>query len=1378
MLGKLGPQNFKLKRWWRRLFILMASLAMLFVLGHLTIRFWLWPQVETSKPTIERLIGARLGSEVEIDQLTVAWVGLRPSFQIEGFRFTYPSKNKIPNLAPPLEIKQIKGELSWLTLYHLKPYFARIDFDDARIEIRRDKKGNISIAGVDLKNDPSDFSAENWLLDQDQISINNAQIIWQDLARNPIPISIQLDRFVLTNGIRRHHGELVLQSPWHKQPLQLQANFTHYLAREAGNWRHWDGEFSWILSGLNLSQLSQDFKLPIYSVAGLLSSKGKLVLDGGKPESSAIEFNGEQIQLQTMKEKEGLGFGRIELNLTQTSAGKIFLLTTKNLAWRDLQSPSNSVLKKIGPMTFKWRTSEKNAELKEFGFSAPSIQIADLTLFAKNLPLPKKLSQLIANARASGELQNIDLSWVENKSPLPLPLPLPLPSSWLGEAQLDLKLSAKLVDLSFNTPYKALPSVAHLTGTLLTTEKAGSLTLDSQHLALQINNFLSDPKIQFDQASGILEWKKNKTNWEISGKKMQLENIDLASNFSATYLLKGPKEADFLTLDMNFARAAMPQIHRYLPIAMDAETKAFLAKAFTTGEVKNGVIHIKGDPTEIPYAKPQVGEFSVNLPVVNATLIPDPLLPINEGKWPSFSAVNGQVTIQQTKLDIAIEQAKYNAVNLQQFTASIANMSAAKPILQIKGEAQGDIAQMFAYLQPTPVLINHDQLSKNLKVSGPAVLKLDLQIPLATSAETLIDAELILNQNRSQWGDFPPMENIRGTLRLRDEKAEFEDVSANFIGGTVKITSAFDKVNKKLFVLSGSANSEIIKTYLTTNKLATNPFLNALSGKFNYTGTIAATKLAVDFNLNLDLQNLGFSVPAPFKKDIGTVLQAELNVHSTPGDKTKPHIVDWSGRIGDLISAQGTLTDGEPPRQSIGVGVVAPKPTNGTNISLQLAELNADSWQTFLSNLGSNEAINSNAIDLSDMAIDQINGQIKNFIFLNRTWPDLNITASNKNNNLITRIISPALAGQVDLQINSASGKPNRVSGKLNYLHVPPANAANPAVNSAMNLANQALTPASNQKKIRLLPDLDLTIVDFTWAKGQLGIATLKASNQGDRFHIDSFTVSNPEAKVSITGKWFDVAQAGNEHTSLDVESDVSNLGVIISRWGNPNQIEGGAGKLTAKLDWQGSPFEPQWSSIAGQLDIDFSSGRLLEVDTGAVQLLNVLSLQSLLKFASFNETTTAGNLTSKGTAFNRITSSFNIRNGVARTNQFNMELNQAQVFMSGLISIPNQTQDLRVTIFPTLDATTGALALVAINPIAGLAALVGQYLLTNRINKAMQTDYLIQGSWQTPEIIPLNQQGQPLDPSIMDSIRKRNLLREQQEPAAAPLPRVSTSAQ
>ena len=159
MLGKLGSQSFKLKRWWWRLFSLMAALGVLFILGHLTIRFWLWPQVETSKPAIERFIGARLGVQVEIDQLTVAWTGIRPSFQIQGLRFIHPSKKRMQSAAPLLEIKHIAGELSWLTLYHLKPYFQRLEFADAHIQMRRDQSGNITIAGIDLKSSPNDFSA-------------------------------------------------------------------------------------------------------------------------------------------------------------------------------------------------------------------------------------------------------------------------------------------------------------------------------------------------------------------------------------------------------------------------------------------------------------------------------------------------------------------------------------------------------------------------------------------------------------------------------------------------------------------------------------------------------------------------------------------------------------------------------------------------------------------------------------------------------------------------------------------------------------------------------------------------------------------------------------------------------------------------------------------------------------------------------------------------------------------------------------------------------------------------------------------------------------------------------------------------------------------
>jgi hypothetical protein len=46
-----------------------------------------------------------------------------------------------------------------------------------------------------------------------------------------------------------------------------------------------------------------------------------------------------------------------------------------------------------------------------------------------------------------------------------------------------------------------------------------------------------------------------------------------------------------------------------------------------------------------------------------------------------------------------------------------------------------------------------------------------------------------------------------------------------------------------------------------------------------------------------------------------------------------------------------------------------------------------------------------------------------------------------------------------------------------------------------------------------------------------------------------------------------------------------------------------------------------------------------------------------------------------------------------------------------------------------------------------------------------MQTDYLVQGSWENPEVVPLDQKGQPLDAKTLETIRTKNLLKEQTKP-------------
>ena len=271
--------------------------------------------------------------------------------------------------------------------------------------------------------------------------------------------------------------------------------------------------------------------------------------------------------------------------------------------------------------------------------------------------------------------------------------------------------------------------------------------------------------------------------------------------------------------------------------------------------------------------------------------------------------------------------------------------------------------------------------------------------------------------------------------------------------------------------------------------------------------------------------------------------------------------------------------------------------------------------------------------------------------------------------------------------------------------------------------------------------------------------------------------MNNPQGNTNVTGQWSGVTANSPEHTALNINIDVKDAGQIIAHWTNQKSVEGGQGQVGANVEWDGSPLNPNYETLSGKANLNLTKGRLLEVNTNGAKLLDVLSLQSLFRFATFDLKGSVGSIATQGTPFNSIDSNFEIASGLAQTKQFNMILDQARVAMSGQINIPKQTQDLRVTIFPTIDATAGSLAAFAINPIVGLGALIGQFLITNQINRNLQSDYLVQGSWEDPEVIPLDQKGQPIDTNTMNRIRSKELLREQTKPSYNNSPNSSTSA-
>ena len=1368
MLQKIIPSRLKsvfAKRpqgsggpWRKRALILVGLTAALFVLGHLTVRFVIWPQVEKSKASIEKLIGARIGVDASIDKLQVSWKGIRPDFEIEGLRF-----NGKGTTEPTLQVQKISGELSWNSFYHLAPHFHELHLEGAQIYAQRNQKGIISIAGITTDSNSTDYGFENWLFSQNNIDIKDVKVIWDDQLNKKSISNIDIQTLSLSNGIRRHTGKLQTTTPWTSGPLELEVNFVPHIGGQAGNWRDWIGTVSWNLTDLNLDRLSKEFALPLSTLEGKLSTNGKLKIDNGKPDGGEAFIAADNLVIQLSKGEDAIALGRLETNLSQETDSGLISVTTQNFAWRDTDSPKTAPLESLSPMTFRWRPPAADGEIKEFGFSSPKISVDDVALFALNLPLSKKVHQWIKASKADGELQNLDISWSESKSPLSA---LNIPGGWFKSNKIDFSISAKLIDLSFVGINKSMPTVSNLSGFLSANQNQGSFSVNSSNLDLEINGLLADPKIQLDQANGQINWSKSKGNWVISTKNLSLSNPEIATNLNINYVIGGPKNPDSMSLDMDFSKAKLVSAYRYLPVSMDKDTQTYLSKAFAGGMIQNGSLHIKGDPNGIPFPKGVDGEFSLKLPIAGATFSPVPTSSGNQGAWPAFTNVNGVIAMQNSNFTVDISKANYKQVALNQFHAEIPNVSAKQLVLSVNGNAQGEAPQMLDYLFASPVGKKQVKLEKNLQISGPANLVLGLKLPLSGSGNSNTDIQLDFPGNKLQWSDLPPFENLKGKIRITEVNPEFEDVTANFLGGSIKITSTPGGQGNQSFNISGDIAAGFIKNYFSNNAgPQTTALMQAMNGSAKYEGAINFNKGGSETSLKLDLHDWASSAPAPLKKPARSPMLGQVTIRTNASSdlSTGAGRISWNGKIGDQYYVQGELGKDDEIRQAIGIGAPANLPQQGTQFHIAATELNLDAWQDFLSSQNKNRATpKSSNQGVSNL---QISGQVKKLGLFDRIWPDFNLSANNKNNAWQIKVSSPAITGNLQYQEPSNTDSSGLISGRLTQLKIPDANPS--PVNTKKPSPKKTL--GSNKVEPSAIPSLDISIDDFLWSKAQLGQVKLKSKTSGNILKIESLQISNPQGDSTISGQWRGATQADVERTELNANLDVKDAGQIIAHWTNQKSVENGQGQVGANAQWEGSPFAPKYETLSGKANLNLTKGRLLEVNTSGAKLLDVLSLQSLLRFATFDLKGSLGNIVTKGTPFNSIDAVFDINAGIAQTKQFSMVLDQARVAMNGQINIPKQTQDLRVTIFPTIDATAGSLAAFAINPIVGLGALVGQYLITNQINRNLQSDYLVQGSWENPEVIPLDQKGQPIDSKTLDQIRSKDLLKEQVKPSPNP---------
>jgi len=256
------------------------------------------------------------------------------------------------------------------------------------------------------------------------------------------------------------------------------------------------------------------------------------------------------------------------------------------------------------------------------------------------------------------------------------------------------------------------------------------------------------------------------------------------------------------------------------------------------------------------------------------------------------------------------------------------------------------------------------------------------------------------------------------------------------------------------------------------------------------------------------------------------------------------------------------------------------------------------------------------------------------------------------------------------------------------------------------------------------------------------GRVEVTARRDGADWRIGKLAVVNPEGSLAGSGAWRVGADA---RTSLKLSLESSDLGKLLERFGRPDRVVGGTGKVEGTLSWSGGPLALQFPSLSGELSLNAEKGQFPQIQSGFGRVLSLVSLN-------------LSEATAKGYQFDSATASLQIAAGVLSTQDMKLRSAAAEVSMAGNIDLAQSTQDLRVKVVPSMRrGVTAAVGLV--HPVIGVGVAVAQGVLKDPVGQIFASEYHVTGSWNDPQVEKL-----PPPPSPPRA--------EQLEGAAPPMPK------
>ena len=1327
----------------RVLWVLVSAWALL-VLVWGSLHLFIVPRIDDFRPVLQRQASHTLGLRVEIAKVSVLGGWWAPQLRIQDVQI-FDSQGR-----EALRLPQVDVVVSARSLIRGK--FEQLVIDQPELDIRRDMQGHIWVAGIDTAQ-PSDGAGPDWFFSQPEFLIRDGVLHWRDELRDSPELSLS-------------HVDVVMQNSWHQhlmrvdvtppvdlgQRLSVQGKFSQNPLQRSGDLRLWSGELFANAPDVDLSSLRQwlrfDKGIAIYEGKGGVRVwtdwvQGQLTGVTADMALDAVDARlGDSLKPLVLRHVSGRIGAKWLDGETEINSQDLVFDTQEGERWPG------------GVLRLNWQGDDFRAG----NLTADRLDLDALAQISQRLPLPENLRAVLKLAQPKGQVNQLTANWMR-------------PSAQQEDSEFSYKAKGTVRNLQWlqannaPPPFQRLPGVLGADVEFDVSQQGGKAQIAIKQGGVTLPEGLDEAKISLTEAAANISWQikpadtKSATAQEpeisVQFKQGHARNADASTEFNGTWTTgKGENRwPGALDLSANVSRLQIKQLHRYLPIYIDSDARAYLKDALMGGEATQASLRLRGNLTDMPFDNPKLGEFRVVAQIANGQYA---YVPPVKGKptslantWPAIASLNGELVYDRSALTFKGAGKLAGAPQLA-WDKIEANLPNVKDLdVSVKAQARGPLAEMQAVVARSALNDLLNRVLEKSQATGTAEFKMQLNVPVRALQKTSVQGSVTLQDNDVQiMPGVPVLNKARGVVQFDTQGLTTKNLKARVFGGEAQIDGGLSFDPNKTEV----SDPLRIKGVVTAEGLRQAGELGVFSrlalranGSTSYSATVALRKGQPEILVQSDLKGMALTLPAPMNKPAATSWPLRLETQLTkdslaPKSKVMQDQIKLSvarvlslNYVRDVSSAQTRVLRG-----AIALGVftteATPSRDAGVSLSLQQANVDLDAWNEVMTQFTATSANKSKPRSTKTSLV----GQEMESTGAQDYMPSL-LTVRADQVKLADRFINRVVVGGVRMgelwRLNIAADElngtaevrpatttqPAQLYARLSFLNIPP---------SAVPDVERMLSDEPSS-----IPALDVVVNDLTLRGKKLGRLEMDAvnrttANAGREWRLNKLNLSAPDGTLSATGSW---AADGPKlrRTRLDFVMDIKDSGQLLTRLGTPNAIRNGHGKLQGKVSWQGSPITLDYPSMSGQLNLMIEKGQFLKSEPGAARLLGVLSLQALPRRLMLDFSDVFG----EGFAFDFVRGDVRIEQGVASTNNLQMKGVSAGAAIEGSADIAKETQNLKVVVVPEINTSAATLYMAAINPLVGLTTYLSQLVLSKPLTKAGTSVFLIDGPWSNPRV-------------------------------------------